>query len=113
MTRAITGQLNRVFGGFHQGDGVGPPDNLSPGFDGKAQGDRRGIGINHHPFSCSNLLAAFDKGVLRRNAKRIAHVFRQGAELAVVNKPLNVAVTAQKSKRERYRAVRDIRATDV
>ena len=93
--------------------GIGPPDNFSPWFNGEAQGNRRGIGINHHPFAYGNLLAAFNKGILRRNGERIAHTVRQGAELIVVNKPLNVTVTTKKGKGERYRAVRDIRTADV
>ncbi|SAH88497.1 Uncharacterised protein [Enterobacter asburiae] len=108
MALAIACQLDRIFSRFHQGDGVSPPDNFSPWLNGEAQGHRRGIGINHHPFAFSNLLAAFNKGILRGNGERTAHTVRQCAELIVVNKPLNATITAEQGEGKRNRAKGDI-----
>ncbi|SAC99462.1 Uncharacterised protein [Enterobacter kobei] len=108
MTFTIPCQLDRVFGGFQQGDRIGLPDDLPLGFNGEAQGYRCGIGIDHHSFTFRNFSAAFDKGVLWRSGERVTHGFGQGAELNVVNKPLHVTVATQQGKRERYRAGGDI-----
>ncbi len=113
MALAITCQLDRVFSRFHQGDGIGPPDNFSPWFNGEAQATGAESASIITRLPTGNLLAAFNKGILRRNGERTAHTVRQGAELIVVNKPLNVTVTAEQGKGERYRAVRDICTTDV